>query len=142
MPDSPELKDESSLFNHERLAVRTGRLGSATCFVFEGTCHVMPASLRDSLRDLLVRILDTPGDLVFDVSGLKYANSTFLGLLVRAADREGDSRVALVGAGKQIVDMLEVLGVLGLFQRHDSLSEVESASRRTPERGEAGAEES
>ena len=122
-PDGRARESGAILIQSEPFVVRKRWLSGRTCYAFEGTCATMHATLRESLGKLNEDIQRCQSEVLLDVSKLEYANSTFVGLLATLLDRpSSDQRnFYLLGARKQLCDLLEILGILGAFDRVDSL---------------------
>ncbi|MFG1807465.1 STAS domain-containing protein [Streptomyces sp. NPDC049040] len=69
------------------------------------------------LREAVLAALDRHQDLVFDLAGVAFADSSFLNvlLLARSAALERKGSVRLYNAGSQVRRLLDVTGAAALF---------------------------
>ena len=60
------------------------------------------------------------------LTDVKYINSTGLGTIVKCVDqfREQDGDIKLVGAPTKVIALFEMLGLLALFETHDTIEQA------------------
>ncbi len=121
-PGAPQ--DVEVLVAGPPLEIKRARMGGRTCYIFSGSSASMKGDLRDALARIPADARQTAGDIIVDVSALTYANSTVLGVLTSFLGRGGEAggAVVLVGARRQLLDLLEIMGILAGFRRAETLA--------------------
>lgn len=94
------------------------------------------ASTNQTFESRLTDILSSGTNKVMLVlTNVKYINSTGLGTIVKCVDtfRESGGDIKLVGTPTKVIALFEMLGLLALFETHDSIeSAVSSFSAAKP----------
>ena len=124
-PSDPEApQDVEVLVAGPRLEIKKARMGGRTCYIFSGSSASMGGDLRDALGRISADARQAAGDFIVDVSALTYANSTVLGVLIALLGRAGEAggAVVLVGARRQLLDLLDIMGILAGFRRAKTLA--------------------
>ena len=87
------------------------------------TVNDKPGVLRDAITGAL---RDGAKDVLLDLSGVRYIDSTRLGELISAhisVSRSG-GRLKLIGTPTTILELLEIAGLQGIFERHETVEDA------------------
>jgi anti-sigma B factor antagonist len=104
--------------------VSTARNGEVHLFILGGSLDI---ATSPTLRAALLEAADHgKHDLVVDLSKLEFVDSTGLGALIGAHKRatEKDGSVRLVAQEGQILRLLRITGLLGVFAVYPSLEDA------------------
>jgi len=73
------------------------------------------------------------------LTNVKYINSTGLGTIVKCVDtfRESGGDIKLVGVPTKVIALFEMLGLLALFETHDTIEAAVASFARKPEKAPA-----
>jgi anti-sigma B factor antagonist len=107
------------------MQIRERQAGDRTIVELSGRLTVteQPGLLRDAVSDLVRR---GARDVYLDLSGVRYIDSTRLGELISAhitVSRQG-GRLKLIGTPGPILELLEMAGLDGVFERHATVEEA------------------
>jgi anti-sigma B factor antagonist len=92
------------------------------------TASDQPGQLKDAVADAVRR---GTRRLLLDLSGVQYIDSTRLGELIAAhvtLSRQG-GRLTLAATPARIVELLDIAGLDGIFERHDTVDQAILAVR-------------
>ena len=111
------------------LSLTTRTEGALTVVEVGGEIDVYTApQLRERVVEL---VADGKVDLVLDLSGVEFLDSTGLGVLVGALNRvrAQDGSLALVLTQERILKIFEITGLRKVFPIHATVAEAGSAER-------------
>ena len=86
---------------------------------------------RDELERLLKPAYDSPGNLIIDMHGVNYADSTILAALIVLRNRRRSKGLALpslVIGSRQVRRLLSIAGLIEAFPLYDSLEEAKAGA--------------
>jgi anti-sigma B factor antagonist len=87
------------------------------------TINDQPGMLKDAIAQL---VSSGTKHVLLDLSGVRYIDSTRLGEIIAAhitVSRQG-GRLKLVATPHRIVELLEIAGLGGIFERYDTADEA------------------
>ena len=100
------------------------------------------ASTNQTFENRLGEILSSgTNKVLLLLTDVKYINSTGLGTIVKCVDqfREQDGDIKLVGVPTKVIALFEMLGLLALFETHDTIDQaVDSFNSTQTENDAAG----
>ena len=85
------------------------------------------ASTNQTFESELLNVLEAgTNKLLLVLTNVKYINSTGLGTIVKCVDsfREKGGDIKLVGVPTKVIALFEMLGLLALFDTHDTIEEA------------------
>jgi len=100
------------------------------------SCHgrIVLGEEAAGLRDTLKRALGSARQIVLNLSGVTYIDSSGLGTLVGvySSARASGADIKLGGLGERIWDVLQVTKLVTVFEVYDTEQEAIAAFHRTP----------
>ena len=105
----------------ERIVVE-GQGDGGVCYRFSGRARSSEPEFVDGLGKLREKIAAQERPVSLDLSGIEQVNSAFIGLivgLVAKLDEKG-RRLAVVGANRQVKDLLGIVGILDALDIRDT----------------------
>jgi anti-sigma B factor antagonist len=107
------------------MEIRERQTGDRTVVELSGrmTVNDQPGQLRDAINNAARR---GARQVLLDLSGLRYIDSTRLGELISAhitVSRQG-GRLKLVGTPDTIVELLAIAGLDGVFERYATIEDA------------------
>jgi anti-sigma B factor antagonist len=110
------------------MEIRQREAGSIALIELAGrlTINDQPGMLKDAVANA---VGDGAKHVLLDLSGVRYIDSTRLGEIIAAhitVSRQG-GRLKLVGTPDRIVELLEIAGLGGVFERYDSADEAKKS---------------
>jgi anti-sigma B factor antagonist len=99
------------------------------------------ASTNQSFESRLTDILSTgTNNVMLVLTNVKYINSTGLGTIVKCVDtfREKGGDIKLVGVPTKVIALFEMLGLLALFETHDTIEKAVASFGKAKSAGGGG----
>ena len=107
------------------MEIRDHAIGSVAVIALDGRLTVTerPGRLKETVQNALGRGMT---DVVLDLTGIRYMDSTRLGELIAAhvtVSRVG-GRLKLAATPPRVVELLTLAGLDGIFERFDSVEDA------------------
>ncbi|HLB88111.1 MAG TPA: STAS domain-containing protein [Terriglobales bacterium] len=98
------------------------------------SCHgrIILGEEASALRETLKHLLSSTRQIVLNLSGVKYIDSSGLGTLVGvySSARAGGADIKLAGLGQRLRDTLSITKLVTVFEVYDSEQQAIAAFRR------------
>jgi anti-anti-sigma factor len=96
--------------------------GAGVCFRFSGRAKSSEPEYVDGLGELREKIAAQEGPVSLDLTGIEQVNSAFIGLIVGLVAKldETGRRLAVIGANRQVKDLLGIVGILDALEIRDA----------------------
>jgi anti-sigma B factor antagonist len=112
------------------LKVETRQVGGISVV----TCHgrIVLGEEAAGLRDTLKKVLTTSRQVVLNLSGVDYIDSSGLGTLVGvySSARAGGADIKLTGVGQRLRDVLQITKLVTVFEVYDTEQEALASFER------------
>jgi anti-sigma B factor antagonist len=99
------------------------------------TCHgrIVMGEEATGLRDTLKKVLTTSRQVVLNLSGVDYIDSSGLGTLVGvySSARAAGADIKLTGVGQRLRDVLQITKLVTVFEVYDTEQEALASFERT-----------
>ena len=105
----------------ERIVVE-GKGDGGVCFRLSGRARSSEPEFVDDLGKLREKMAAQEGPVSLDLAGIEQVNSAFIGLIVGLVAKldETGRRLVVVGANRQVKDLLGIVGILDALEIRDA----------------------
>jgi anti-sigma B factor antagonist len=112
------------------LKIDTRQANSVTVVACTG--RIVSGEEATALRDGLKRVLTSSREIVLNLSGVTYIDSSGLGMLVGvySSARSVGADIKLTGLGQRIRDVLQITKLVTVFEAYDNEQQAVAAFKR------------